>query len=323
MDRTERFYRIDRLLDEHGVVTRKQFLEALDVSPATFKRDLDYMRDRLHAPIRWNGDRQGYEFSKHDGIGPAYELPGLWFNQSEIFALLTMQQLLAGLDPGLLAAHVAPLRSRLESLLEKGNVDAVQVRKRVRILPQAARRIAGDVFERIAHGVLRRTQLRIEYRARSTGEPTTRDVSPQRLVHYRDNWYLDAWCHRRDDLRTFALDAIVAAQPLDEPARTVDDTLLDERLGNGYGIFSGHAVEWAKFRFTPKRARWVAAERWHPEQRGALQADGGYVLEVPYTDSRELMMDVLKYGADIDVLAPAALRTAVDDEVQRMLKRSA
>ena len=56
MDRTERFYLIDRLLDEHGLVTRQQFLDALNVSPATFKRDLEYMRDRLHAPIAWNND---------------------------------------------------------------------------------------------------------------------------------------------------------------------------------------------------------------------------------------------------------------------------
>ena len=208
MDRSERFYRIDRLLEDRGLVTRQEFLDALEVSPATFKRDIEYMRDRMHAPIVWNNDRQGYEFGEPDGISPPYELPGLWFNQSEIFALLTMQHLVAGLNPGLLAAHVAPLRSRLESLLQKGNVTAAEVNQRVRILAQASRQVPPAVFEVIAHGVLRRTRLRMDYRARSTGEATQRDVSPQRLVHYRDNWYLDAWCHTRDDLRTFSLDAI-------------------------------------------------------------------------------------------------------------------
>ena len=321
MDRTERFYRIDHLLDERGVVTRQEFLDELEISAATFKRDIEYMRNRLHAPILWNNDRQGYEFGEPDGISPPYELPGLWFNQSEIFALLTMQHLIAGLDPGLLATHVAPLRSRLESLLEQGNVGADEVHRRVRILAQAARRMPPDVFEVIAHGVLQRVRLRIGYRARSTREATLRDVSPQRLVHYRDNWYLDAWCHTRDDLRTFSLDAISSATLLYEPSKNVDEATLDRRLGSGYGIFSGDQVEWASLRFTPERARWVANEQWHPEQRGRLESDGSYVLEVPFADPRELMMDILKYGADVEVLESEALRRRWAEEVRRMLKR--
>ena len=51
MDRTERFYRIDQLLQERGVVARDVFLDELEVSLATFKRDLEYMRDRLNAPV--------------------------------------------------------------------------------------------------------------------------------------------------------------------------------------------------------------------------------------------------------------------------------
>ena len=100
MDRTERFYVMDRMLHDRKVVTRQQFVDALQVSVATFKRDLEYLRDRFHAPILWNAEKQGYEFGAPDGVSPAYELPGLWFNQSELYALLTMQQLLADLEPG-------------------------------------------------------------------------------------------------------------------------------------------------------------------------------------------------------------------------------
>ena len=96
MDRSERFYMIDRLLNEHGVVTRAQFLEALEVSPATFKRDLAYMRERFNAPIEWDEDRGGYVYERARGVGPTYALPGLWFNASEIQALLTMDAMLAG-----------------------------------------------------------------------------------------------------------------------------------------------------------------------------------------------------------------------------------
>ncbi len=193
MDRTERFYRIERLLRERKVVPRNAFLDALEVSLATFKRDLEYLRERLEVPIEWNADKGGYEL----GSDRKVELPGLWFNDSEIQALLVMDAMLADLSPGLLEGHVAPLRARLEMLLEEGQVAPDEVRKRVRVLRQAARALPAGVFEVVAAATLKRRRRRIAYAARSTAEATDRIVSPQRLVLYRDNWYLDAWCHLR------------------------------------------------------------------------------------------------------------------------------
>ena len=321
MDRSERFYLIDRLLNERKLVTRQEFLDALEVSPATFKRDLEYMRERFNAPIVWNADRGGYEFSAA-GEGPKYALPGLWFNPSEIHALLTMNAMLDGLQPGLLSTHIAPLRARLEMLLQEGQVAATEVRKRVRVLRQSARPLPASVFETVAAATLKRRRLRMRYGARSSGQTTERTVSPQRLVFYRDNWYLDAYCHLREDLRKFALDAIQHADLLEEKARPVDVRAVERQLDSGYGVFGGTDVQWATLRFSPTRARWVAHEQWHPEQRGRLEADGRYVLEVPFSDPRELLMDVLKYGADVEVIGPASLAQSVSDEVKRMAARA-
>jgi predicted DNA-binding transcriptional regulator YafY len=317
MDRTERFYKIEHLLRERTVVGRREFLEALEVSLATFKRDLEYMRNRLHAPIEYDAERGGYVLeAKRDG--PKYELPGLWFNPSEIHALLTMEAMLDELQPGLLAPHVGPLRARLEMLLEKGRVEAGEVRKRVRVLRQAARTSPAAVFETVAAATLKRQRLRMRYRARSSGEATERTVSPQRLVLYRDNWYLDAWCHLREGLRKFALDAIADAALLDEKAKNVDVRAVERALDSAYGILGGTDVQWARLRFAPHRARWVAHERWHPEQRGTALPDGCYVLELPFADPRELAMDVLRYGADVEVLGPPSLAAHVADEIRRM-----
>jgi predicted DNA-binding transcriptional regulator YafY len=314
MDRTERFYRIERLLRERKVVPRSVFLDVLEVSLATFKRDLEYLRERLEVPIEWSADKGGYEL----GSDRKVELPGLWFNDSEIQALLVMDAMLADLSPGLLEGHVAPLRARLEMLLEEGQVAPDEVRKRVRVLRQAARTLPPGVFEVVAAATLKRRRLSIAYAARSTAEATERVVSPQRLVLYRDNWYLDAWCHLRDGLRKFSVDAISSPVMLDEKAKSVDMKAVERELDRGYGIFAGRNVEWATLRFTPARARWVAHERWHAAQRARFEPGGAYVLELPFSDTRELMMDILKYGADVEVLGPASLRAAVADEVRRM-----
>jgi predicted DNA-binding transcriptional regulator YafY len=319
MNRTERFYKMERLLRDHRRVTRKQFLDALEVSPATFKRDLEFMRERLHAPILWNAELRAYELDPA-AKGTA-ELPGLWFNPSEIHALLTMDALLADLQPGLLTAHIAPLRARLEVLLEEGQVDASEVRRRIRTTRQSARRLAPAVFETVAAATLKRRRLHIHYAGRGSGVTTERDVSPQRLVHYRDNWYLEGWCHLRSGLRKFAVDAIVDAELGDEPAKNVDLAQVEREFDTGYGVFGGSDVMWAKLRFNPTRARWVAQEQWHPNQRGYTEPDGSYLLEFPFADPRELLMDVLKYGADVEVLAPTSLQRALEDEVRQMAAR--
>ena len=148
MDRTERFYKIENLLRQHGSVSFTVLQAELEVSRSTLKRDLDYLRTRLNAPIEWSREAGAYRFAESAGLSdPAHELPGLWFSSSEIHALLTMQQLLAGLDSGgLLTPQVAPLMDRLNALLGSANNDAQEVRRRVRIIALANRRFQPGHF---------------------------------------------------------------------------------------------------------------------------------------------------------------------------------
>jgi predicted DNA-binding transcriptional regulator YafY len=312
MDRTERFYRIRRRLLDKGTLTRREIEEDLEISHSTFKRDIDYMRDRLNVPIIWSPERMAYVLDPEADVA---ELPGVWFSPGEIYALLEIEQLLEQLEPGLLSRQLDPVRERLAKLLEAGEKGHREIRRRIKVLPMGTRRVNREVFETLSFGLLNRRRLRIRHLRRQTGEESGRLVSPQRLVHYRYNWYLDAWCHTRNDIRIFAVDAISAAQALGEAAREVPDDRLDEVLRAGYGIFAGQAVDRAVLRFTPSRARWVASEAWHSQQVGRIEADGSYVLEVPYSQEPELVMDILKYGADVEVLSPPSLRQRVAGEL--------
>jgi len=318
MDRTERFYKIDQMLHDRSIVSVRDFLEELGISSATFKRDLEYMRERLHAPIEWDRDAGGYRFVQLDKNAPTYALPGLWFNASEVHALLSMQHLLSNLDAGMLASQIKPLQARLKALLGSADHTAEEVEKRLRIVQATKRTVSSKYFETIATATLSRKQLKLRHYSRQTGDESERIVSPQLLTYYRDNWYLDAWCHLRNDIRRFAIDALRHAELTSDKAREVPQSKLKEVLESGYGIFSGSKVKWAKLRFTPERARWVAAEQWHPQQRGEIEPDGSYLLEIPYTDDRELLMDILKHGADVEVVAPDTLRQRVQDEISRM-----
>lgn len=321
MDRTERFYKMMGLLKANRVVSRARFLEELEISLATFKRDLRYLIDRVNAPIMWDAKLGGYRINDKDPKAATFELPGMWFNATEAHALLAMQALLDGLQPGLLASHVKPLQDRIEALIEKGDHTLKEVRRRIRVLAQGAHPVPDGHFGAISYAVLSRKRLRITHYNRERNDTTAREISPQRLVHYRDNWYVDAWCHLRNGLRCFSLSSINSADPLETAARNVADDVLDEELASSYGIFTGKADKVAKLLFNPERSRWVAGEIWHPKQKGEYRADGSYMLEVPYRDDRELVMDILKHGSEVEVLSPKGLRERIAVLCAAMQKR--
>jgi len=321
MDRTERFYKIQAMLMAKPCVTMKQMQEALEVSRATLNRDLAYMRDRLGIPFAWDASLRGYALTRQQARDKTFELPGVWFNQQEIHSLLTIIELISKLEPGgLLQTQVAPFRSRLESLLDGGTGDSKETMNRIRILPMAQRQVSSDYFQHVTHALVQRKRLNVKHFARQTGQSTERQLSPQRLVYYRDNWYLDAYCHLRESLRSFSLDALTEVALVELTSRVVDEAELKETFETSYGIFSGKKKQVAKLKFTPFRAQWVAREIWHPEQVGEVHPDGSYTLEVPYGEDWELIQDILRQGSDVEVIEPAALRQKVKETVQKILK---
>ena len=308
MDRYERILTLHRILKSARYpVPFTRLKDELGCSRATLYRDIAFLRDALGAPIEGS---EGEAAAFHYAVDEAerFELPGLWLTSEELAALLALNELLGRSDPGVLAGALAPFRARIERLLSDHSSGRALPIERIRVLASGSRRLDQVAFRAVASALLNRQRLKFRYRARSTDAQTERVVSPQRLAHYRDNWYLDAWDHSRDALRSFALDRIHEPVVLDEPALDREGVELDAHLASSYGIFSGAPKAWATIRFSPHASRWVADEHWHSQQQGARLADGRYELKLPYSNSRELLMDVLKYGPDAEIVAPVSLR---------------
>ncbi|MDO9567759.1 MAG: WYL domain-containing protein [Hydrogenophaga sp.] len=326
MNKTDRIYHLAAFLRTRRRTTLAELQAETGASRATLMRDLAWLRNGLNHPIHWDREAQCYHWRASGQAEDApEELAGLWFKPSEVLALLTLEHLLREIQPGdLMQRHLQPLEQRLKKILRQSGLDSAaerQLSERIRVIGLGQRQVPPQSFETVGLALSQRRRLAMQYQARGTGEHSERTVSPQRLVYYRSNWLLDAWCHKRNELRSFSLDAIRHPVVLDEPAINVDTEELNQTLGNGYGIFSGKAVQWASLRFTPERARWVAAEQWHPEQKGEWDAQGHWVLQIPYSDDRELVMDILRHTPEVEVLAPPALRAAVVKKMREGLKR--
>ncbi|MXR36115.1 helix-turn-helix transcriptional regulator [Craterilacuibacter sinensis] len=302
-------------------VHKDVFLSELDVSPATFKRDLDVLRDQFQAPIAWMrgeaGFQRGYVLEDKEWSSGKLGLPRAWFTATEIYALLMIDTLASHIAPGLLTEHLQPLISRISLALSAAEDAPEDIRSRVQLLSSSARRREAPQFEHVARATVRRLRLEILYFTRSRNERNIRTVSPQRLIHYKENWYLVALCHRAEALRVFALDSIENAKVLETPASEVDKKAIDGVIGKDFGIYAGGDRKWAKLRFSALQARWVEAEVWHPEQKASRLDGGSLLLEVPYSDQRELLLDVLKFGAEVEVLEPPELRAEVRSRLLR------
>ncbi len=310
MSKVERLYHLHNILNQRRTpISRQDLMERLECSQATLYRLVGELRDFLGAPIEQDPDSRGFYYDR--SYGQPFELPGIWISPGELQALLTARQVLGNVQPGLLEGELESLQGRITSLLQQKGVAPESSDSRIHIQHVAGRAVPARMFQDVLAALFQRQRLKIRYHGRRRDEESERVISPQRLTQYRNSWYLDAWCHKAEGLRSFALERVREQALLAELAREVSQDDLAAHFDQSYGIFSGPADNLAELRFTAEMARWIAEENWHPDQQGSFEADGSWLLKLPFSSSRELLMDILRYGADVEVLAPNFLREAV------------
>jgi len=270
----------------------------------------------LGAPLEQDPETRHFFYDRT--LAGNFELPGLWISPEELQALLTARQILSNVQPGLLQDELDMLQQRMSQLIDQEGIDFSAHPERIHIRHDAGRPVPGRLFEDLLRALFQRSRLKIRYHGRRRDAVSERTVSPQRLTAYRDRWYLDAWCHDAEGLRSFAVERVQMLEPLGDPAEELESSALRDHFDGAYGIFSGPAEHRARLRFNAEAARWAADEQWHAEQQAERAADGTLELSFPFGSSRELVMDVLRYGADVEVLAPAFLRDQVADAARRM-----
>jgi len=310
MSRRERLYHLHDILRQRRTpITRQRLMEELGCSQATLYRLIAELRDQLGAPLEQDADGRGFFYDR--ALAGSFELPGLWISPEELQALLTARHVLGNVQPGLLEDELDGVQQRINQLLDRQGLDLSAQPERIQIRKDAGRPVPGGLFETVFKALFRRHRLRLHYHGRRRDDLTEREVSPQRLIAYRDRWYLAAWCHQAEGLRSFALERIRDMDMLDEESLELDAEVISEHFDQAFGIFSGPAERLAVLKFNPEAARWAADEAWHPEQSSDWQEDGSWVLRIPLGHPRELIMSILSYGADVEVLEPESLRRSV------------
>lgn len=316
MSKVERLYHLHNILSQRRTpISRQDLMERLECSQATLYRLVGELRDFLGAPIEQDEDNRGFYYDR--SYDQPFELPGIWISPAELQALLTARQVLGNVQPGLLEGELQSLQGRISSLLQQKGVDDEEGQSRIHIQAVAGRAVPEHLFQDVMGALLGRHQLHIKYHGRRKDDISERSISPQRLTQYRNSWYLDAWCHKANGLRSFSLERIADQTLLEEVAQEISEKEMAGHFDSAYGIFSGPAEHTAKLVFSPEMSRWVAEEQWHRDQKGSYDADGAWHLELPFSSARELAMDILRYGPEVQVQSPDFLRDAVLESARK------
>lgn len=316
MNRTERLYKLHQLLQSHKPVPMRRLMAILEQCRTTIQADIGYLRDFLGAPIIYVRPL-GHHY---DPQATTFELPGFWLNEQELQALLATQQLLDGLRPGFLSDLIGPLRKRVQQLLEKSGHSPAAINQRVLSKPIYLRSMTSPDFQKLCGALLARVVIDVAYHGRANDQTSKRRLHPQRLLQYRDNWYLLAWCEQAQSLRTFALERLRIQTIGSDTAQDIPQAELDAHSESGFGIFGGQATRQAQLCFAQPIARWVADEQWHPQQQGEWQGDK-WLLTLPYGNSTELEMEILRYCPHVEVLAPLDLKARIGEKLEQSLQK--
>ena len=190
MERTQRIARINVLLRRKGGVTMAQLMEDLSVSRATVNRDLDLMRDQMHAPIIWDSDNRVYRLEAENHTGPAYMLPGLWFTPQQAYAFLTMQNMVEKIAPNLLGPFLDPMRGVLKEMLWKADFQLYGLDKKIEIDMPAMPALGDLDFSILLEALVNNQSVRLTL-ATPAGKEETLVGMPVKLRITADKWVID------------------------------------------------------------------------------------------------------------------------------------
>jgi len=298
----ERILFIDHQIRAGRYPSTEQISEVFEVTRRTIQRDIEFMRERLSAPIAYDRRRKGYYYTEENWM-----LPAIFMSEGDLIALLAGMSLSAA---GPLYERIEPVLSRLARVFPRRiSVDLELLRATVVLRSLAPRRPA-RFLPVILDAIRKQRRLRIRYRSPTTGE-TVRTVEPYRLVSIHGEPYLIAFCHLRGQVRTFVPSRIVKAQVLeDEPYEIPPDFSVEDYFEPAFRFIHGKPSR-VVLHFAPEVARVVRERRWHPTQRLREERDGSVILEMRVPPTEELASWVLSWRGACVVVEPREFRRLV------------
>lgn len=311
----------ERFLWFHGQVKDRKFpnskslAENFEITRKTAQRNIEFMKERLKAPLLYVAESRGYRYEND-----AWELPAYWLSEEELTSLLVSYRLASAVPD---SAIKASFKKFLDQVLSKyshaASVSVADLSRKVSVKNIAYSKTEEVIFHRILEGLLRDAPVAIEYYSPHNDQSTFRDILPLHLLQYMGTWHIIAYCALKKGLRDFVLSRIKAITPATSGTNVHTPTeSIKEYIRKNFGIMNSPKTCEVCLRFAPDIAPWIAEQIWHPAQQIQKEPNGALRLAFPVADLREIRREVLKYGSQVEVLKPKELREEVKREIGRM-----
>lgn len=316
-----RLYLIDRELHAQRYPSADKLAALAEVNHQTIRRDLDYLRDQLHAPVSFNHAKNGWEYTE-----PTYRLPAVIITEGELLAMFLAGQSLRQAQGAPYEADLQrALRKLTELLPEEISVhwDTIEQAHSFHQTVTTLQDI--DTFRRLADAVLQRKQLRLRYWTASREEETERVVDPWHLASINGDWYLIGWCHERQARRMFAPGRIRELTETGAAFTVPEDFHIAEFFDGTFKVVTDNTapLQTVRLRFAPSAAKYIREKVWHVSQTLQSDPDGGVTITLQLRSLIEVRRFVMSWGSECTVIQPAELREDIRQEAAAILEQTA
>ncbi|MCX8117764.1 MAG: WYL domain-containing protein [Desulfobacterota bacterium] len=305
----ERFIWFDHQVRSKKYPNASRLATQFEISQKTAQRDIDFMRDRLFCPFRYDKSRKGYFYTDE-----TFSLPMIYLSTEELSSLLIARKILKDISGGTSGPEISSIVDKITNLLQRHSIspDAIEETFSFHFIEYSP--TPEPVFKTVLEGCLKKKRLSITYYSPASEEKNERTVEPYHLLNYMGTWHLIGYCHLRGEVRDFALNRILNATVLPKSFKIPSNFNFRDYFLSTFGLYKGKAVQEVTLRFTPEKSKWIRSQIWHRDQKTTLHEDGSLEISFPVSDFSEVKREILKHGSDVEVLKPKMLRDWIKSE---------
>ena len=287
----------------------------LEVSTKSIHRDIEFMRDRLELPIEYDGARFGYRYTEEVNAFPTMQI-----TEGELFALVVAEKALqqyrgTSFEKPLLSA----IKKMEQALPDTISLSLSDIEHTISFRTRAEQILDLEIFDALAKATARRQQIELAYRKPGRRDTEARVVDPYHLANINGEWYLFAFDHLRNDIRTFAPGRIQSVKITGKTFERSARFSLEKRLRDSFGVQSGEGQHDVTIRFNARVADYVREKKWHESQQLRELRDGGVELTMKLSGLAEVQRWVLTWGGDARVIRPKELKDTVRHAAEKIL----
>lgn len=311
----ERYYWFDNQVRKNWFPNANTLAEKFEISTKTAQRSIDFMRDRIGAPLEYDPQHKGYWYSNQ-----SFSLPSFHVSQEEMVSILLARNLLSNSAEGLISRAIQSFGRKLLATMGQIGFTQDKLRNSFSAVWNGYSPSQASTFRVVLNALLQNRLLTCSYASPASRQKTERTIAPHHLQHYMGSWVLIGWCHLKQDWRKFFLSRMSNLIMSDESFNPRPKGEWEPLIQSSFGIFQGGNPIPVILQFNPFRSQWIREQVWHPEQKMETLQDGRLRLVLPVTDFREVKMKVLQFGADVEVIEPEELRKEIREEIEKMSK---